>query len=63
MQTVALTTLGSDKDCAFGGTATIEDNSRSTLEEGNLVDFSWQHVVYITWHTIHKDECVTLAPQ
>ena len=43
--------------------ATIENNGRSTLEEGNVFNLRWQNIVCITWHTVNQHKCITLVPQ
>ena len=53
LQSVDLATFGGDKDCSFCSTAAIESNSTCRLEERYLADFSREHVVGITWHTVY----------
>ena len=62
LQRFNLTTLCCDEDGTLCSTATVENNGRSTLEEGNVFNLRWQNIVCITWHTVNQHKCITLIP-
>ena len=56
LQTVHLTTLGSNQDSTLGTLSTIEYDSMCTLEESNLLNLRWKHVVGRTLHTVDDNQ-------
>ena len=56
LETINLTTLSSDKDCALSTLGTIENYSLCTLKEGNLLDLRRKYIVRWTLYTVDDNE-------